>query len=133
LPPSRHCEFYNRQRLTLNVTRADMICAGYAPSVRLFEAAACQVAIISDWWPGLDQFFIPGEEIFIARSPKDVLEVLERSPENLQKVSQRARTKVLAEHTAENRAVELEQYILKARSPRRQTPAGGWQTVRTET
>jgi spore maturation protein CgeB len=41
LPPSEHRAFYNQQRWTLNVTRRDMIRAGYAPSVRLFEAAAC--------------------------------------------------------------------------------------------
>ena len=51
--PDRHPWFYGRQRFTLNVTRADMVRLGYSPSVRLFEAAACGVPIISDWWPGL--------------------------------------------------------------------------------
>src|SRR3712207_8248286 len=43
LPPAEHRWFYNAQRFTLNVTRADMIRAGHSPSVRLFEAAACAV------------------------------------------------------------------------------------------
>lgn len=30
LPPRKHSRFYNQQRFTLNVTRADMIAAGYA-------------------------------------------------------------------------------------------------------
>ena len=51
--PAEHRAFYNAQRFTLNVTRADMIAAGYSPSVRLFEAAACGAPIISDPWPGL--------------------------------------------------------------------------------
>ncbi len=68
LPPSRHPGFYNAQRFTLNITRADMILAGYSPSVRLFEAAACGVPIISDHWPGIESFFTPGEEIHIAAS-----------------------------------------------------------------
>src|SRR5690606_37640289 len=38
LPPSLHRNFYNRQRFTLNLTRAAMIAAGHSPSVRLFEA-----------------------------------------------------------------------------------------------
>ncbi len=46
--------FYNQQRFTLNVTRADMIAAGWSPSVRLFEAAACGTPIISDAWAGLE-------------------------------------------------------------------------------
>ncbi|MDP1601769.1 MAG: hypothetical protein Q8M03_00720, partial [Legionella sp.] len=40
VPPAQHRSFYNRQRFTLNITRADMIAAGWSPSVRLFEAAA---------------------------------------------------------------------------------------------
>ena len=60
LPPAEHRAFYNAQRFTLNITRADMIRAGYSPSVRLFEAAACGVPIISDWWDGLDTLFEPG-------------------------------------------------------------------------
>ncbi len=61
LPPADHSAFYNAQRFTLNVTRADMIAAGWSPSVRLFEAAACGTPIISDWWAGLDSLFDPGQ------------------------------------------------------------------------
>src|SRR5581483_548045 len=60
--PAEHPEFYASSRFTLNVTRADMVRAGYSPSVRLFEAAACGVPIISDYWQGLETFFQPGEE-----------------------------------------------------------------------
>src|SRR5699024_4572270 len=73
LPPGRHRLFYNRQRFTLNITRADMIATGFAPSVRLFEAAACATPVISDWWEGLDTFFEPGREILISRSPEETL------------------------------------------------------------
>ena len=65
LPPSGHCRFYNSQRFTLNVTRADMCEAGYSPSVRLFEAAACGTPIISDYWPGLETIFDLQEEILV--------------------------------------------------------------------
>ena len=70
LPPSTHRSFYNSQFWTLNVTRADMVRAGYSPSVRLFEAAACGTPIISDAWPGLAEIFEPGAEILIARSSR---------------------------------------------------------------
>lgn len=43
--------------ITLNLTRTDMIKAGYSPSVRLFEAAACGMPIISDYWLGLETLF----------------------------------------------------------------------------
>ncbi|MDQ2947340.1 MAG: glycosyltransferase, partial [Acidobacteriota bacterium] len=63
LPAREHRKFYNSQKFTLNVTRRDMVRAGYSPSVRLFEAAACGVPIITDKWAGLESFFEPFTEI----------------------------------------------------------------------
>src|SRR5204862_7592346 len=101
LPPARHRRFYNRQRFTLNVTRAAMIAAGYSPSVRLFEAAACGTPIITDEWKGLETFFEPGAEILIARSSADTLRFLEEVPEaERRRIGNRARARVFAEHTA---------------------------------
>jgi spore maturation protein CgeB len=112
LPPSQHRHFYNEQRFTLNVTRADMIAAGYSPSVRLFEAAACGTVIISDYWDGLDSVFNIGAEILVARSSQDVLGYLqELSPSRLRAIGAAARRKVLAEHTSAHRAAELENYL----------------------
>ncbi|TGV14883.1 glycosyltransferase, partial [Mesorhizobium sp. M4B.F.Ca.ET.143.01.1.1] len=75
LPPSEHAAFYSRQRYTLNLTRASMIAAGWSPSVRLFEAAACGTPIISDRWPGLDDFF-PVPAIETASNVGDVDKIL---------------------------------------------------------
>src|SRR5207248_11599826 len=65
LAPGQHRGFFAHQRFTLNLTREPMKRAGYSPSIRLFEAAACGCAIITDYWPGLDTFFLPGKEILI--------------------------------------------------------------------
>ncbi|MDB5173898.1 MAG: hypothetical protein JWO87_1317 [Phycisphaerales bacterium] len=121
LPPSEHRAFYNRQRFTLNITRADMVAAGYSPSVRLFEAAACGTPIISDWWEGLDTFFVPGEEILISHGPEDTVRYLrELSEKDRSQIGRRARAKALSDHTASRRAAELEGYLLEAgRSPGR--------------
>src|SRR5690606_37976070 len=73
VPPAEHRAFYNRQELTLNVTRADMIAAGWSPSVRLFEAAACATPIVSDRWAGIETLLEPGREIVLADGPTDVL------------------------------------------------------------
>ncbi|MFH5803715.1 glycosyltransferase [Alienimonas sp. DA493] len=121
LPPAEHARFYNRQRFTLNVTRADMIAAGYAPSVRLFEAAACGTPVISDRWAGLDELLTPGEEILIADSPADVRRWLtEVSEEERAAIGAAARRRVLAEHTAERRAAELVAHLSERPAP----PAG---------
>jgi spore maturation protein CgeB len=117
LPPREHRTFYNSQRYTLNITRADMIRAGWSPSVRLFEAAACGTPIVSDWWDGLDAFFEPGRDILIARSAEDTEMYLHDVDEDERReIGRRGRERVLAGHTAEHRAEELESYALDAMS-----------------
>lgn len=113
IAPPDHREFYNSLRFTLNVTRASMVRAGYSPSVRLFEAAACEIPIVTDPWEGLELFFKPGEEIVTARSAEEVLEAIREMPDERRKeIGRRARQKVLGAHTAKHRAEELEQYVL---------------------
>lgn len=115
LPPAAHRKFYNAQRFTLNVTRDDMIRAGYSPSVRLFEAAACGTPIVSDWWEGLDAFFEIGREILVARSTGEALAILDGTDESERRaIGERARVRVLAEHTAAHRAEQLADYLREA-------------------
>jgi spore maturation protein CgeB len=112
LEPARHRAFYTSQRFALNLTRADMVAAGWSPSVRLFEAAACGVPVISDAWPGIEAFFTPGEEIVLAHEPSQVLKWLRDTPESRRHaLGAAARQRVLAEHTAAHRARTLERYI----------------------
>jgi len=114
LPPSEHRSFYNSQLFTLNITRADMVRAGYSPSVRLFEAAACGTPIISDYWQGIETIFEIGKEILIANSPDEVLRYLREIPETERRaIGESARTRVLAEHTAAHRAAQLEHYVFQ--------------------
>ena len=117
LPPPAHRSFYNAQRFTLNITRAAMRQVGYAPSVRLFEAAACGTPVISDAWPGLETFFVPGTEILISRSAEETLRYLHDVPaEERHALGARARARFLAEHTAAHRAATFEAYVLEARA-----------------
>lgn len=112
LPPQQHRLFYNAQKYTLNVTRKNMLEAGYSPSVRLFEAAACAVPIISDYWKGLDDFFEINKEILVARKSTEVLKYWENISESERRsIGARARKKVLLKHTSTMRAKELETYI----------------------
>lgn len=113
LPPNQHRDFYNSQSFTLNVTRAAMVEAGYSPSVRLFESAACGTAIITDFWPGLDSFFEPGEEIVVAHGSRDVVEAVKGThATDRAEIGRRAQQRVLRAHTAAHRAAELETYVL---------------------
>ena len=93
----------------------DMIKAGFSPSVRLFEAAACGVPIISDYWEGLTSLFEEGKEILIARCADDVLNYFTISDQNRIAIGQRCREEVLKNHTAKARAGELLTYINEIR------------------
>jgi spore maturation protein CgeB len=120
LAPADHRRFYNSQRFTLNITRDDMMRAGYSPSVRLFEAAACGVPIISDNWEGLDTFFGVGTEILVASHPADTMIYLSGMPETTHhRIAERARQRVLAEHTAAHRADQLTGYVQELQSKMR--------------
>jgi spore maturation protein CgeB len=109
LAPADHPQFYAAQTATLNVTRADMVQAGWSPSVRLFEAAACAVPVISDPWAGIETFFVPGSEILIAEDPIAVLEALEQLTDRGRRAAmgRAARHRVVPAHTARQRAAEL--------------------------
>jgi len=116
LPPAEHPAFYVSSRLTLNVTRAPMAMLGYCPSGRLFEAAACGVPILSDAWEGLEEFFVPGDEILVAHASPDTIEALQRDDGELARVARAARERVLSDHTAERRATELVGLLERATS-----------------
>jgi spore maturation protein CgeB len=115
LPPDQHPELFASSRLTLNVTRSAMAEAGWCPSGRLFEAAACGAAVLSDAWPGLDEFFEPGREILVASSTDDALAALRLPDAELARIGRAARARALAEHTAERRAAELEDALEESR------------------
>ena len=116
LPPADHADFYSASRATLNVTRADMIAAGWSPSVRLFEATACGTPIVSDRWPGIEELLTPDAEILLADTGDDVATALARP--DLDAIGTAGRARVLAEHTAHHRAAELEAHLHEAATAR---------------
>jgi spore maturation protein CgeB len=119
--PAAHPRFYAAARSTLNITRAAMAACGWCPSGRLFEAAACATAILSDWWEGLDDFFALGSEVLIVRSTEDVLAALDLGDRELVQIGAAARERALAEHAADRRAQELVALLAAAYS---REPAG---------
>ncbi len=112
LPPHEHPAFYSSSRFTLNLTRDDMVAAGYSPSVRLFEASACGAAILSDVWEGIEEFLTPGEEILLPKDAYEVADILRNFPEAKRlSMGQRARERILASHTSTHRALQFEAVV----------------------
>jgi spore maturation protein CgeB len=129
LSQHQHPPFYSRQRFTLNLTRADMRALGFSPSVRLFEAAACGTPVISDRWPGIETIFEPGTEILLVSDAREVSQILRDIPEERRlAIADKARRRILADHTPDHRARQLEAYYLEAAGRRRRhllQPAAG--------
>ena len=110
--PKFHPPFYCSSRMTLNLTRADMVDAGYSPSVRLFEAAGCGTTILSDSWAGLGTFFEPGKEILLPQSREDVVRYVEEANDSdIREIGRAAQERVMAQHTSEARARQFEEYV----------------------
>jgi len=119
LPPAEHPAFYAASRFTLNVTRQDMVAAGWSPSIRLFEAGACGTPIISDIWPGLETLLEPGREIVLAPGSEAVIAALSKLEPEVKAIGEAGRRRILAAHTPAHRAETLEGELLAAMSRKR--------------
>jgi spore maturation protein CgeB len=114
LPPGQHADFYSSLGWALNVTRPDMVRAGYSPSVRLFEATACGAPVLSDIWPGLDDIFTPGTEVVPVGGTGAVMAALSMTEQRRRGIGRAGQRKTLTRHTAAQRARELHACLLEA-------------------
>ncbi len=93
----------------LNVCRESMARYGFSPPTRVFEAAGAAACLITDAWEGVEQFFEPGTEILVAHNGDEVARhVGYLTPEEARKIGQAAYRRVLADHTYEQRARQVE-------------------------
>jgi spore maturation protein CgeB len=111
VPPYEHPSFFGSARLNLNVTRAPMAAMGYCPSGRLFESAACGGALITDDWPGIEEFYEPGSELLVAHTASDVVSALALSDAELRGLATRALERTRDEHTVDRRARQMVEFI----------------------
>lgn len=111
LAPPEHAPLFCSSSWTLNVTRGAMASVGYCPSGRLFEATACGAPVITDAWDGLGHFFEEGSEIITARNAGDVIEALDMSDAERQRIAAAGRQRTLECHSSVARARELERLL----------------------
>lgn len=112
LYPHEYGTFYNAQRFMLSFADGDAMKSGYSPGMRIFEAASCGVPVITNYWEGLESFFELGKEILVACSPDHVLHYLKKMPEEERMaVGARARARILRQHSSDQRAAQLENYV----------------------
>lgn len=109
LCPLGHNTFNCSATAVLSMNCDSMAGKGLFPSKRIFDAAGAGSCIITNKWEGLDQFFEPGKEIFVAASGGEVAEIVKQlTPGAAAVVGTRALARVRAEHTYAHRARQLE-------------------------
>jgi spore maturation protein CgeB len=111
-----HNAFNATPRIVLNIARDSMAETGFSPATRVFEAAGAGACLLTDHWEGIELFLEPGEEVLVARDGQDVVDCLQGlPPDRLKAIGQRARARILSEHTYAHRARQLDA-LLRARA-----------------
>lgn len=114
-----HNAFNCSVRAVLNVNRDSMASYGFSPPTRVFEAAGAAACIITDSWDGIEYFLEPDAEILVASDGSEVAGILTGlSGQRARQIGAAAYRRVLAQHTYEHRATQLEE-LLGVKSPMR--------------
>ncbi|CAN5827913.1 glycosyltransferase [soil metagenome] len=104
-----HNVFNCTPRAVLNISRDSMARYGFSPATRVFEAAGAGACLITDEWVGIEAFLEPGREVLVAPDGESVAAHLaELDPVRAAGIGQAARSRILAEHTYEHRAAQLD-------------------------
>jgi len=120
LGSERHNAFNASALAVLNVARNSMAQIGFSPATRVFEAAGAGACLVTDAWDGIELFLNPGDEILVARDGADVVEHLRAlTPAMARRIGERARQRILGEHTYDRRARIVDAAIRRALARRR--------------
>jgi spore maturation protein CgeB len=112
VPTADHNAFNCSPLAVLNISRESMASTGFSPATRVFEAAGAGACLITDDWAGLDFFLKDDEEVLKARDGKEVGErLLDLDLARARAIGERARQRVLAEHTYHARAADFDAVI----------------------
>jgi spore maturation protein CgeB len=109
VPPGDHNALNRSALAVLNVSRESMAANGWSPATRVFEAAGAGACLLSDAWEGIEEFLTPNEEVLVGRDGDEVARLLsELDPERAAAIGAAAMERVLAEHTYDRRAEQVE-------------------------
>jgi spore maturation protein CgeB len=80
------------------------------PTIRVFEALACGIPLVSAPWTDAEGLFTPGEDFLVARNGAEMqkhLRAVLHDPELAARLRDQGRRTVLARHTCAHRVDEL--------------------------
>jgi glycosyltransferase involved in cell wall biosynthesis len=116
IPFSTWRNYCCRSKINLNITRSSHAELYATSTSRPFELASLGCCIVSNPYNGLEKWFEPNKEVFIAENANQVIELYKwlLSSKDIRKEAGRlARERVLREHTFKHRAIELMDIIQK--------------------
>ncbi len=113
VPTGDHNRVNCSASMVMNINRASMAGSGFSPPTRIFEAAGAGATLLCDDWPGIDDAFEPGKELFVVRNAQDVVDVLRNYDLSARKqVGANFLARALRDHTYAQRAEQAERAIL---------------------
>ncbi|MGY3143019.1 spore maturation protein CgeB [Bradyrhizobium sp. USDA 3397] len=112
-----HNAFFGSALATLNVNRDSMARYGFSPPTRVFEAIGAGACLITDQWAGIDHFLEPDREVLVAADGAAVAEHLAAlDPGRARAIAQRARVRILSQHTYRQRARQFNDLFVASSS-----------------
>jgi len=113
VPTAEHNAFNCSARLILNINRDSMARFGWSPPTRVFEAAGAGACLVVDRWEGIEMFLEPGSEVLVADDGDAVAEYVRSvGSSRAQAIGERARRRLLRQHTYAARASLIEAALL---------------------
>ncbi|MGI9104012.1 MAG: CgeB family protein [Terriglobales bacterium] len=105
-------------RMVLNINRESMANIGFSPPTRFFEAAGAAACLITDSWPGVDQFFALRKEVLVASSAEGIVRWLRLlNQEEACEIGAAMRQRALRDHTYALRAQQVDSILAAAHTP----------------
>jgi spore maturation protein CgeB len=124
VPTSDHNRVNCSAKMVMNINRTSMALSGYSPPTRVFEVAGAGACMLCDDWPGIDDCFIPGEEILVVRRAEDVVLALRNHNDAARKrIGAAFHERALRDHTYAQRAAQAEAAFFESFTRRGNRPS----------
>lgn len=114
IPLNQFRDFCSKTKINLNITRKGHRSVYKSSTTRIFELAGIGSCIVSDPYHGLDEWFDVGEELFVAETTEEAVNLYDwllDDEEKRKEVGNNARKRILSDHTYAHRAAELTEVI----------------------
>jgi len=121
LPNYEVPQVFSRFKVTLHVPRRPYVKAlPGIPTIRVFEALACGIPLVSAPWEDIEGLFTPGKDFLIAQTGEEMqqhLSTLLQDEEKRKEIAHHGRQTVLTRHTCTHRVDELLEIYAELESP----------------